>query len=181
MVKKRFVAVAVVACAAGSAMADLHPFPSSASTVVGSVGFIDGDEVGHFWSVSRGDRVSETFADPLASVNRAIINVGVPRNSLTSGNFVDWEVSLNGTVVDMFRVDSGFLGTVSRDVMFAPVGAVGGSYDVTYRALNEVPGGGGSHTFAYAGDFSHSIELVPAPGSAVLLGLGGLALSRRRR
>lgn len=175
------IAVAAAGVLAGGAQADLHSFPSASSSVVGSVGFIDGDEIGFFWSVSRGDTVFETFADSYSSVSRAILNVDVPTNALNSGAFVDWEVSLNGTVIDTFRVNEGFLGTVSRDVSFADIPAVSGNYDVRLRVLNEVAGGQGSHTFAYAGDFQHSIELLPTPSSLALLGLGGLAASRRRR
>ena len=63
------------ACLAGGATAQTSQtfdFPSSDSTVVGSVGFIDADEVGFFWSMQRGDRVSETFTfSGPSSINRA--------------------------------------------------------------------------------------------------------------
>jgi len=174
--------LAVVGFAASGAVADLHDFPSATSTVVGSVGFVDADEVGYFWSVARGDLVSETFADSNASVTRAIIAVDVPFNGLASGLSVNWDVTLNGTLIDSFSVPDSFLGTVNRDVTFAAIAAVAGAYDVEYRVTNEIPGGDGSHTFAY-GDrlLNHSIELIPTPGAAALLGLGALAAGRRRR
>src|SRR4051812_19346127 len=44
--------------------AAVHPFPSAASTIVGSVGFIDSEQVGYFWSANRGDSVAETLSGP---------------------------------------------------------------------------------------------------------------------
>ena len=64
------------------ASAELHVFPSATSTVVGSVGFIDGDEIGFFWSVARGDSVEENFTDSLPDVTGAIFAFSVPRNVL---------------------------------------------------------------------------------------------------
>jgi hypothetical protein len=55
-----------------STSAGLHTFPSEDSAVVSSVGFINAVEIGWFWSATRGDMVSESFADPLASVSRAV-------------------------------------------------------------------------------------------------------------
>lgn len=181
MTKKHLAVLGCVALAAGSAWADTHAFPSANSTVVGSVGFINEDQIGYFWSVARGDLVQEVLTDPLPSVNRAIIGVEVVESTLNSGAFVDWEVLLNGVSVDTFRVDEGFTGVVNRDVTFAAILSDGGTYTVEYRVLNEVPFGAGAHSFAYAGDFAHSITLVPAPASAALLGLGGLIATRRRR
>jgi hypothetical protein len=135
-------------------------FPSSTSTVVGSVGFVNAEEVGFFWTAQRGDRVSETFTGP-GSVNRAILRVEVVRNVLISGEEVDWNLEINGTVVGSFTVPQGFTGPLTLDVSFPAI--LGPTYAVTIRVTNDVPGGSGSHTLAYAGNFAHSIELAFFP------------------
>jgi hypothetical protein len=131
-------------------------FPSDDSTVVGSVGFIDADEVGYFWSAARGDLVSETFAGP-NFVDRAVLSVEVVQNVLNNGAEVDWDIEINGIVVGSFVVPEGFFGPIVRDMSFPRI--VGPMYTVTIRVTNEVAGGEGSHTLAYAGSFAHSIEL----------------------
>ena len=143
-----------------TAQSTTFAFPSSTSTVVGSLGFIDADEVGFFWSAQRGDRVSETFSGP-SSVNRAILNVEVVRNVLSGAQHVDWNLEINGTVVGSFTVSPGFTGPLTVDVSFPPI--LGPTYAVTIRVTNNVPGGAGSHTLAYAGNFAHSIELANFP------------------
>ena len=75
-----------------------YVFPSSTSTVVGSVGFIDADEVGYFWSASRGDSVAQSYSGP-ASVDGILMKVSVIQNVLNSGAHVDWMVSVNGVDV----------------------------------------------------------------------------------
>jgi hypothetical protein len=150
-------AVAIVPSSA-MAVSSTYPFPSSSSTVVGSVGFIDDDEIGFFWSAARGDRVSETFIAPFAlPVNRAILQVEVVQNVLNSGAQVNWNIEINGTVVGSFVVPQGFIGPIVQDVSFLPI--MGPAFTVTLRVTNEVPSGQGSHTFAYAGPFAHSIQL----------------------
>jgi hypothetical protein len=143
-----------------TAQSTTFAFPSSTSTVVGSVGFIDADEVGYFWTAQRGDRVSETFTGP-SSVNRAVLKVEVVLNSLLSAQRVDWNLEINGTVVGSFTVSPGFTGPLTLDVSFPPI--LGPTYAVTIRVTNIVPGGAGSHSLAYAGSFAHSIELAFFP------------------
>ena len=140
-------------------------FPSADSTVVASVGFIDTDEVGWFWSVGRGDLVSETFSTSLGSISRAILEVDVIRNVLNSGAFVDWDIEINGVVVGSFTINEGFTAPVTVDVTFSPI--TGPVYDVTIRVTNEVAVGEGSHTLAYAGAFAHSIQLGDTVGGCV--------------
>jgi len=140
-------------------------FPSAGSTVVGSTGFIDADEIGFFWSVARGDRVTETFSTALSSINRAILEIEVVTNVLNSGAFVDWDLEINGVVVGSFTINEGFTGPFTVDVNFSPI--TGPVYDVKIRVTNEVAGGEGSHTLAYAGAFAHSIQLVEGMGGCV--------------
>jgi hypothetical protein len=131
-------------------------FPSSTSTVVGSTGFIDDHQVGYFWSAARGDRVSQTVSGP-AYVKKAILRVYVVTNALSNGAHVSWDLVINAHVVGHFNVAQGFTGPKTVNVTFHRI--VGPSYDVTIRVTNEVAGGEGSHTLAYAGAYAHSITL----------------------
>jgi hypothetical protein len=166
-VRSRIVAILAVACvlAVGAPVATagavVFEFPSSSSTVVGSVGFVDAQQVGHFWSATRGDRVSQSFglAGP-DSVNRAILRLDVVSNVLNAGLAVNWNVEINNVVVGRFVVQSGFTGPVTVDVGFAPI--PGPTYAVTLRVTNEIADGAGSHTLAFAGALPHSLELIPA-------------------
>jgi hypothetical protein len=133
-------------------------FPSAGSTVVGSVGFIDADEIGYFWSVAGGDMVGETLSSSLPTIGGAILNVEVVTNVLYPGAYVDWDVKINGVIVDSFTVDEGFTGPIHREISFAPI--AGPDYLVELVVTNEVAPGDGSHTLAYAGAYAHSIELI---------------------
>ena len=135
----------------------IFSYPSANSTIVGSVGFIDGEQVGYFWSVARGDSVTETFAAGPSIVGYNL-DVDVVENVLNSGAFVNWDVLINGVLVDNFTVNEGFLGTVSRTANFSAI--AGPNYTVEMRVTNEVAGGEGSHTFRYAGVGSHQVELL---------------------
>ena len=158
-------AVAMVLAFAPSANASVaatkNPFvfPSANSSVIGSVGFIDNDEVGYFWSASRGDSVTQTFSGP-ASVDGIILKASVITNVLTNGAEVDWTISINGIDVGRFRVTEGFTGTLTTHAAFAAI--TGPNYTVEIRVVNEVPSGDGSHTLAYAGSLLHGFLLRPA-------------------
>lgn len=160
------------------AFAGVHAFPSSGSAVVGSVGFIDADQVGYFWSVNRGDSVEEAYVDSLTSVNQAILDYDVITNVLNNNAYVNWDLLINGIVVGSFTVNQGDLGTYSYDTgIFAPI--PGPNYTVRIEVTNEVASGEGSHTLRYAGTAGpHSITLLPEPASLALLALG--MLIRRR-
>jgi hypothetical protein len=133
-------------------------FPSSSSTVVGSVGFIDEDEIGWFWSVARGDSVSETLSSSIPAIGGATLDIEVVRNFLYTDAQVDWDVVINGVVVDSFTVDAAFIGVVHREMQFDPI--LGPDYDVALIVTNEVAPGWGSHSLAYAGAYAHSIRLI---------------------
>lgn len=149
---------AVAASATGSQAVDAasKPYPSALSTIVGSVGFIDAEQVGYFWSVARGDSVTETFSGP-GKVKKIILALDIPTNGLNSGAFVNWAVSINGTDVGSFSVVQGQLGPVTHTFTFPK--KTGGTYTVKMRATNEVAGGQGAHTFRYAGTGQHSVTL----------------------
>jgi hypothetical protein len=131
-------------------------FPSAASTVVGSTGFINSTEIGYFWSASRGDSVSQTIHGP-SSIKRMILKVDVVTNVLSGGNEVDWDIVINGSTVGHFIVHEGQTGLIRFKAHFGKI--KGPNYNVLLKVTNEVPSGGGSHTLAYAGAFPHSITL----------------------
>lgn len=134
-------------------------FPSAGSTVVASDGVVGPGQYGGFWSAARGDSVTETFSGPVA-VNRAVLRLGVPSNSLSAGNGVDWAVEVNGQVVGSFSVAAGETGTKVVDLSFPPI--AGPDYTVSIRVTNEVPTFGGSIFLAFDGPGAGSLELYPA-------------------
>jgi len=183
--RRWFVVLTFVAAAPALSLAAVHSFPSDDSTVVGSLGFIDAEQIGYFWSAARGDKVQETFADPLPSVGRAVFDFAVPENVLTTTP-VTWDVLINSTEVGDFQVGVRFGGPMHLDLSFAPIANIGGQYTVAFVVTNEIPWGDGSHTLAYAGNWPHSVELfgpaIPAPAALLLVGIGaGLVGGLRRR
>ncbi len=182
--RRWFVVFALLAAAPALSPAGPHSFPSDDSTVVSSLGFIDGEQIGYFWSAARGDKVQETFADPLPSVGRAVFDFAVPTNVLSMTS-VDWDVLINSTVVGDFQIGVGFTGPTHLDLSFAPIGNIGGQYTVAFLVTNEVPVGDGSHTLAYAGTWPHSVELfgpaIPAPAALLLVGIGASLVGGLRR
>jgi hypothetical protein len=132
-------------------------FPSSTSTVVGSTGFINGTEIGYFWSAARGDSVSQTIHGP-SSIKRAILKLDVVTNVLSDGAEVDWDILINGIPIGHFVVHEGQTGLVKFKAHFGRI--IGPDYNVLLKVTNEVPSGDGSHTLAYAGAFPHSIQLL---------------------
>ncbi|MHC4837232.1 MAG: hypothetical protein ACYTF3_03470 [Planctomycetota bacterium] len=152
-------AVDLGACAASDVeqlggSASSFVFPSATSTVIGSLGFVDSENVGYFWDVNRGDSVSETFSGP-GSVSSYTLDVDVPQNFLSTEN-IDWEVVINGTVVDTFQVVSGQT-SVNVSGSFASIS--GPSYDVSVRVTNTISPGFGSCTFRYAGAGQNALTL----------------------
>jgi hypothetical protein len=136
------------------------PFPSATSQVIGSIGFIDDDEVGYFWSKNRGDSVTETLSGP-NSIGGYALDVDVIANIIASGQSVSWKVTINNVQVDTFTVPPDFFGTISRTATFSPI--LGPNYTVKMSVTNEVPHDGGSHSFRYAGNGFHQIEFIAAP------------------
>ena len=131
-------------------------FPSASSVVVGSTGFIDGDEVGYFWSATRGDSVTQVIGGP-SKIKKAILKVEVVYNGLVTGAQTDWDIRINGDTVGDFTVTSGQVGPIKVTSKFPR--KRGGEYEVAIVMTNEVAGGEGSITLAYAGAYDHSIAL----------------------
>jgi hypothetical protein len=153
----RAAAPAAVAPRAGSpAITPVYAFPSASSTVIGSVGFIDAEQVGYFWSAARGDSVAQTFSGP-GSVKKAIFKLDVPDNGLAVGAEVDWTASINGTDIGSFVVNQGVTGPITEKFKFHKI--TGPKYDVKIRVTNEVAGGDGAITLRYAGSGQHSVKL----------------------
>jgi hypothetical protein len=114
----------------------------------------------------------------------------------TDGNDVATQIASNA-----IRVDDGantgwkvaFEGTDAFDVTGGSVNVLGLLTDTAVDALGNrgLPVGGGSFKGAYqwtltlaaneAATASSTITITPTPGSLALLGLGGLAMARRRR
>ncbi|MFG0283483.1 MAG: hypothetical protein ACF8R7_03595 [Phycisphaerales bacterium JB039] len=155
-------AALVVAAGAPVSLADTHDFPSADSKVVASVGFIDAEQIGYFWSAARGDKVVETFADPMRSISRVLWEFDIPRNSLRES--CNWIMSLNGTDVGKFSVSPGLLGPQSVEFNFPAVASVSGKFEVMIRVTNEVSPGAGSHTLRYALAGPHQITLGESGG-----------------
>jgi len=157
-----------------------HSFPSNTSTVVGSVGLLDSEKIGYFYSFDLGHKVESVLVDPLPEVNHALFDFAVPENLLDLGAVVQWDVSINAQTVGNFEVHDTFRGPMHLNLTFAPIGNVVGLYTVAFTVTNVVPGGDGCHALAYAGPWPHAVELIydpppsdPVPAPAALL-LGGL-------
>lgn len=133
-------------------------FPSNTSKVIASDadGFVDGVQVGFFWSTARGDSVEQTFVRT-RTITKAVLKLDVVQNNLNSGAHVDWTVSINGKDIGKFQVVQGQFGPITKHFRFATI--KGPSYDVKMRVTNEVAGGQGTHTLRYFGDGPHSISL----------------------
>jgi hypothetical protein len=148
-------AAAVLLCSASAARATVFVFPSTSSTVVGS-GVAPAGQVGYFWSVARGDLVTQSFSGP-ASINRAILKLQTPYNYSQIAQ--SWRLEINGVSVGTFVVPADTIDfKPSLDVTFAPI--AGPTYTVTIRELTQVPEGDGAISFASDGADDHSIELV---------------------
>lgn len=152
--------IAVVLLLAGFATTAYaaYDFPSDDSDVIASVGFVDASQVGYFWSVARGDSVVETFTTDFMYVDRIKLHLEVITNVLAPMAYTDWDVLVNGTVVGSFTVIQGYMGPVHVDEVFPPM--VGPEYVVELKVTNEVAGGAGSISLAYADPYAHMLEFM---------------------
>ena len=159
-------------------------FPSDDSTVVASVGFIDADEIGYFWKVSRGDSVTEGFTGTgLSSVTGLDLEFDVTQNVLASGAFTHWDVLLNGiSVGDWMWTALDGIGHLSLSYLFPAI--VGdGDYTIRMAVLNEVAPGAGSIALGFPGEATLTGTAAPEPGTLGLIGAGllGIAFGAPRR
>lgn len=173
--------LAILGVAPAAARAEIFAFPSAGSTVVGSVGFVDGTQVGYFWDAGRGDSVEENFASVLPSATALDLHLHVLETYLNSGAAVDWDVLLNGVNIGSFSIPEGYLGDFNVSYgPFAAIPAILGNYEVRIEVTNVVPDGQGSHSWVYAGALQHSVNIRPEPATLGLLGLASLLIRRRR-
>ena len=181
--RKSILAAALLTVAGAATAASVTvQFPTSSATVVGSVGSISATEIGYFWSVARGDLVSENyFATGLFNPSSLSMNLNVTQNVLSSGQSVDWDVLVNNVDVgDWSWSSADGTGLTNIALAFAPIPGQFSSLALVVK--NEVPGGLGSIALGLDTSTTVSNE-VPEPGTMLLLGLtmAGLAASRRRQ
>jgi len=157
-------------------------FPTSTSFVTASTGSISSTEIGYFWSVSRGDQVSQAYAGTgLFGVSSLSMDLNVTRNLLNSGAHVDWDVLVNGVDVgDWSWSDLSGTGLTNISLTFAPIS--GEFSSLALVVTNEVPFGGGS--IALGLDTSATVTAaIPEPETYAMLlaGLGLLGFAAHRR
>lgn len=157
-------------------------FPSEDATVVGSVGTITPGEFGYFWSMSRGDSISETFAGTgFHAIDQLALDFEVTQNVLNSGASTLWDVFVNNVLVGGWSwLDTDGVGSVNELYSFAPIiGA--GTYDIRMEVTNEVGAGFGSIAIGYPGSATLTSVPEPASISMILLALAGFGFGFARK
>ena len=154
---------------------DTDPFPHLGHDVTASIGDIERERLGYFWSAARGDGiVALEMINPWPSLERAILNVQVVDNTLVPGAFITWELLINDISVGEVTVDAGHTGLINLNVTFHEIPHRWSypnpiydrtlyGYDVEFRVVNEVPRGSGSISLAQSVAriyYAHSIELI---------------------
>jgi len=175
-------AAALTAAGLSQASSYSFNFPSTSSSVVASIGSIGSSEIGYFWSVARGDKVSQAYAaSGVFGTTSLELDLNVTRNVLSTGNSVQWDVLVNGTDVgDWAWSSANGTGLTHLSLSFA---AVTGEFSTLALVVkNEVPSGDGS--IALGLDTRGTVAAVPEPETYALMlaGLAGIgALVRRRK
>jgi len=161
-------------------------FPSADSTVVGSVGFINANEIGWFWSVSRGHSVTETFVGTgLEYAYQLDLDFQVTDNVLLENIY--WDVYVNGSDIgDWSWTPVASTGLVSLSFGFSDITG-NGTYEIAMLVSNEASSGYGSIALGVPGTMTlygdSGIAPVPEPATMLLLGSGlvGLAAFGRKK
>ncbi|MCF2145543.1 hypothetical protein IQ276_003550 [Desmonostoc muscorum LEGE 12446] len=160
-------------------------YPSSNSTVIASLGEITPGEFGYFWSVQRGDSITETFSGTgLNSVDSLDLNFNISQNFLALDTSVLWDVLVNGIDIgDWSWSDADGIGNFSQSYIFPEI-IGGGNYTISMNVLNEVPRGFGSIAIQ-TGTATFSTKAVPEPnymlGLVLTLGMFGVTSSLKRK
>ncbi|UJP05456.1 MAG: PEP-CTERM sorting domain-containing protein [Nitrosomonas sp.] len=171
-------------------------FPAASASVTASAGFIDANEIGHFWSASNGDKIQQNFTDSeFYNVTGLELDLNVTSNTLTSDASVDWDVLINGMDVgDWSWSSASGIGSTHLSLSFAPV--IGEFKSLALVVKNDVPVGFGSIALgldtpgsvsgvSYSGWHAlESVSAVPEPETYGMLLAGMVVLScsvRRNR
>ena len=180
--KTALAAAALTAAGLSQASSYSFNFPTASSSVVSSFGLLSPTEIGYFWSVSRGDMVSQAYAaSGVFGTTSLELDLNVTRNVLSTGNSVQWDVLVNGTDVgDWAWSSANGTGLTHLSLSFA---AVTGEFSTLALVVkNEVPSGDGS--IALGLDTRGTVAAIPEPETYALMlaGLAGIgALVRRRK
>lgn len=144
------VLITSIECA--SAFSYVAQFPSAASTVVASVGMISPTQYGYFWSVARGDRITQSFTGTgLNSVNGLDLVFDVTVNVLNPSAEVDWNVLVNNNIVGNWSIKAN-QGTPTESLSFSFGDITGaGNYVISMEVANEVLPGYGSIAIGFPG------------------------------
>jgi len=175
-----FVMVAIVANQAHAGTFSAA-YPSASSIVVASTGQIEPGEYGSFWSVARGDSITQTFTGTgLASVNELDLVLPITQYGLQVP--VDWNVKVNNQLVGSWVWTPG-ASTGQLDVTYRFPDIVGAdSYTVSMQVSNEVPPGDGSIAIGTGTMTLQGGSSVPdACSTLALFGLGLSVLGFGRR
>ena len=109
---------------------------------------------------------------PTGSPNTGWLNTWIVFDLYADYSTGLWSLSVNGVSIDADLDANAFDRTFDTSRIFS---------DADFDAERARPASGSSSGGATIWYDNYLVELVPAPGSAALLGLGGLAAARRRR
>lgn len=130
----------------------------------------------HIWVT--GDYWEQTFLNTgQASANQMDLALNIDQNGLAAGAFINLDVLINSTLVGQISVVSGPPGTQNHSFNFGSI--AGPNYTIRLLETNTVPGGQGAASMGINGP--STATLVPEPASMAFLGLGALALIRKRK
>ncbi len=132
----------------------------------------------HVWTA--GDFWEQTFnGTGLGAAASLQLDLEIDDNILNGLAFVDFDVLVNSTTVGSFTVNEGEMGMQIYNFTFSPI--AGPNFTIKMLETNTVPSGQGSVSMAVDGDSTATLNAVPEPATVAVLGLGALALMRRRR
>ena len=151
-------------------------FPSAASDVVASAGFINANEMGFFFSASNGHAVSQTFETTTAYLSHLIFSLSIPTNGLAQDQQGEFDIRVNGTKVAELVITPDLLGT---HLFHVPVPNIPGpNFTIGLEMTNDIAPGGGTFSLGYAEPTPSSITLLssePPCAAATLIDFDDLS------